>query len=103
MNDTFNEIPAAQAELEEMIEMMASDHMAPGEVGTFGTKFVAVCKRCPKCHQLHGVAVFKQDYIDWAEGGLIQNCFPYLTANQRELVKTGICEECWERIFGPEE
>lgn len=103
MNDTFNEIPEAQAQLEETLQMFASNQWVPGPVSEFGEKFVAICKRCPKCHQIHGVVVFKQDYIDWAEGGLIQNCFPYLTANQRELVKTGICEKCWELIFGPEE
>ena len=35
----------------------------------------------------------------WVNGELIQNCFPYLNADQREILKTGIDAQGWEEMF----
>ena len=35
-------------------------------------------------------------------GGLIQDCFPYLSAEDREFIKSGITPEEWNNMF-PEE
>jgi hypothetical protein len=35
----------------------------------------------------------------WVNGELIQNCFPYLNADQREILKTGIDSQSWEEMF----
>jgi len=35
----------------------------------------------------------------WVNGESIQNCFPYLSADQREILKTGIDSESWDRMF----
>jgi len=29
----------------------------------------------------------------------IQEIFPTLTDGQREMLKTGICDTCWEKLF----
>ena len=34
---------------------------------------------------------------------LIQDIFPDLTPDQREFIKTGIINEEWEELFGPNE
>ena len=34
--------------------------------------------------------------------GLIQDIFPNLTADQREFIKSGIINEEWEELFGPQ-
>lgn len=39
----------------------------------------------------------------WVNGGLIQDCFPYLTADQREILKTGIDGESWSEMFAGSE
>lgn len=39
----------------------------------------------------------------WINGELIQNCFPYLNADQREILKTGIDSESWDEIFAGSE
>ena len=36
-------------------------------------------------------------------GENIQIAFPDLTADQREILISGICPECWDKIFPPEE
>lgn len=36
----------------------------------------------------------------WQQGGvLIQNCFPQLTANEREFIQTGYTPSDWAKIF----
>jgi hypothetical protein len=39
----------------------------------------------------------------WVDGELIQNCFPYLNADQREILKTGIDSESWDEMFAGSE
>ena len=39
----------------------------------------------------------------WVNGELIQNCFPYLNADQREILKTGIDAQGWEEMFAGSE
>ena len=45
-------------------------------------------------------------YLDeanrWANGGLIQECFPHLTAEEREILMTGNDDEAWDAMFPPE-
>ena len=40
------------------------------------------------------------DMNRWLNGGLIQDCFPYLSADDRELCMSGIDPEHWDNIFG---
>jgi hypothetical protein len=47
-------------------------------------------------------SVFRMKWDMWKNGGLIQNVFPELTAEQREGLKTGTCKSCWEKIFPKE-
>jgi hypothetical protein len=39
------------------------------------------------------------DANEWLNGGLIQNCFPYLDADDREILKTGFDAQDWETMF----
>jgi hypothetical protein len=43
------------------------------------------------------------DANEWLNGGLIQNCFPYLNSDERELLMTGIDSETWDAMFGEPE
>ena len=62
-------------------------------------KIILEC-RCPMCGQTAKIEVWDVDYYRYElNGGLVQDCFPYLTANEREAIITGICPECWERMF----
>ena len=55
---------------------------------------------CPFCHKAHEVAVNEMDYLDWQDGKLAQDAFPYLSASDREMLITGIDDECWNGMFG---
>ena len=59
---------------------------------------------CPICHQFHYVEVDERDFFAWQGGALAQDAFPYLSADEREMLISGICPECWGKMFSePEE
>lgn len=66
-------------------------------------KEVCVVTRCPFCGRGNEVEVNESDYWDWQDGELVQNAFPYLSADEREMLITGICGECWDKMFGSDE
>lgn len=58
---------------------------------------------CIGCRKSSVVTVDAVSYIKWREGMLIQQAFPTLSADEREMLMTGIHKECWDRMFGGEE
>lgn len=56
-------------------------------------------RNCPSCGLTQVVKVEQEDYDKYQNGMHVQNAFPYLNAEQRELFITGICPECWNRMF----
>ena len=64
-------------------------------------KEITILTVCPICGHANEIAVNEEDYFDWAfDGVLVQNAFPYLSANEREMLVSGICPTCWEKTFG---
>ena len=58
------------------------------------TIFCAVCKKS------YQVKYFQKDYIDWKyNNAFIQQAFPYLTADERELLLTATCGPCFDEMF----
>ena len=67
-------------------------------------KEVTIVTECPICHHTNEVMVNEEDYFAWAfDGELVQNAFPYLSADEREMLVSGICPKCWAKTFGDEE
>lgn len=59
---------------------------------------------CPFCGHVNEVVVENSDFIDWqVNGKLAQDAFPYLTAEEREMLISGICKDCWYNAFHEEE
>ena len=63
-------------------------------------KEVTVVTRCPFCGHANFVEVNEDDYDDWQDGVAVQVAFPYLSADEREMLISGICPTCWARTFG---
>ena len=61
---------------------------------------IYVGRNCPFCGEYHEVLVSEADYAEWQGGELAQNAFPYLTAEEREILISGICPDCWGKMFG---
>ena len=56
-------------------------------------------KKCPICGKMNEFECTESEWDEYKKGGLVQNCFPHATPEQRELLMTGICPECWDRMF----
>lgn len=55
---------------------------------------------CPFCEAVSHVEVELTDYNRWKDGTLVQDAFPYLSADERTLLLTGICTSCWDNNLG---
>ena len=49
------------------------------------------------------ITVKLSDANEWINGGMIQSCFPYLDAEDREILLTGNDNEAWAAMFGEDE
>lgn len=58
---------------------------------------ISVC--CPICGEYHSIFVERVDYWSWVRGKSPQNAFPYLNDSEREIVISGICSDCWNKMF----
>lgn len=54
---------------------------------------------CPICGCVNEIPVNEDDYWDWQDGALVQDAFPYLTIEEREMLISGICPDCWKDLF----
>lgn len=64
---------------------------------------VYVGRKCPFCGEYHEVLVSEADLAAWQGGELVQNAFPYLSADEREILISGICSDCWSKMFSEDE
>lgn len=58
-----------------------------------------IIKDCERCGTVHELVVQKSDIRRVVDGMHIQEAMPYLTSNQRELMISGICGDCFDEIF----
>ena len=56
--------------------------------------------KCPFCGKVTEIEVPLVGYLDWEDGELIQNAMPNLSAEDRELLISGVCYDCQRKIFG---
>lgn len=62
---------------------------------------VVILTTCPMCGKAYELTVPTDGYFAWrVEGALVQDAFPEMSASDREMLISGICEECQEDIFG---
>ncbi len=64
---------------------------------------VAVSGPCYACEKPQTVFVKKDDLTRFQNGEFAQDCFPYLPANEREFLISGICGKCWDEMFPSED
>ena len=57
---------------------------------------------CRTCKDTHILMVNIRDAKRWKEGELIQDAMPYLTPDERELLISGTCGKCFDKMFAPD-
>lgn len=59
---------------------------------------------CIYCRKRFEIKTTVEAFNKWQHEGVnIQDAMPELNANERELLMSNICPECWNKIFPPEE
>lgn len=58
---------------------------------------------CNRCKDQVEMKVVQGDYEAWENGKLIQDAMPYLSADEREVLISGTCGPCFDKLFGGEE
>jgi len=56
---------------------------------------LAIEIQCPFCGVINVVEAKPEEYEAWRQGELIQIAMPSLNAAQRELLMTGMCDDCF--------
>ena len=55
--------------------------------------------RCDHCEKVHTFGYSAQGFALWKNGELIQNALPELSAEERELLISRTCGDCWDEMF----
>lgn len=58
---------------------------------------------CPLCGRTSFVTVDPVGFDAYRAGALVQDAFPRLSADEREMLISGICPECWDAQFSEPE
>jgi hypothetical protein len=56
---------------------------------------------CIHCGEANQITLDAVALANWRNRELIQNVFPKLDYNQREIIQTGIHPECFDSMFPP--
>ena len=58
---------------------------------------------CKVCGAKHVIIIPAAGYLKWAKGqAKIQDALPGLTDDERELLMSGICGKCFDKMFSEE-
>lgn len=59
-----------------------------------------VCPKCVVCGRQTTMTLNYEQFRNWVDNRLlIQNAFPDMSAEDREMLLTGTHSECWEEMF----
>ena len=53
--------------------------------------------RCPFCKRRQSLELDSAKLKRWEGGEMIQNVWPLKSTDERELIKTGICNKCFPK------
>ena len=60
--------------------------------------------RCRHCGESYIVPISEQEYLNWIKKGtFVQDEFSKLNPNERELLISQTCGNCWNKIFNTDE
>ena len=60
---------------------------------------VKIITPCLLCQREFPFALDPQGFARWLNGELVQNAFPEMRKEDRELLVSNTCPECWRRTF----
>ena len=63
------------------------------------TSTCVILRLCLLCNKSYNIKMSVEDYVSWSNGALVQNAFPYLSPDQREMIINGTHSECFDKAF----
>ena len=63
---------------------------------------VVIPVTCLMCQDSYEITMQQADYGRWQGGEHIQIVAPYLSEDERELLISGICGKCFDKLFAEE-
>lgn len=71
-------------------------------------KMIEVTRQCCRCGANVPLKVYEEDYIEFTttpimKRRLVQDIFPYLTPQDKEMFISQVCPTCWEDMFPSED
>lgn len=81
------------------IALAAGRSFDPSEMDTVKVR----TRACLNCGKPSLLSLNREQVEAWQKGMLIQEAFPELSKEEREVLKTGIHPKCWKELFPPEE
>lgn len=68
----------------------------------FAVRDTSSAVQCNICGVSYSILYNREDMIDWLAGkDFIQELMPYLSAAERELLISGTCGSCFDKMFPP--
>jgi len=64
---------------------------------------VSVSVRCPFCRGYSFVVVDKEGWDKFEDGAFVQDAFPWLNSDDREVLVSGVCRPCWSMMMEDED
>jgi len=62
-------------------------------------KFIQFTVKCRRCGIDHVFNVKEDSYKAYMNGACVQDAFPELSPEYREILISGLCDNCFDRIF----
>jgi hypothetical protein len=81
------------------VKMAADRETKNGETHQNRKGKFSISVGCQWCGTFHYVEVFREDWLKYQEGAFVQDAFPYMAREIREMFVSNTCPECWKRIF----
>ena len=63
-------------------------------------QFTTTCRLCRKDNS---IVVPSQGLWDWEHGSHVQDAFPSLSSDEREVLVSGMHTDCWDTLFGDDD
>jgi len=60
---------------------------------------IKIQRKCSISKENYCVEVKKEDYNRWKSGEMAQDCFPYLTPEEREFLISNTTPKEWDNMF----
>lgn len=64
---------------------------------------IEIARTCKVTRKVYSITILEAKYFQWCKGGLVQDVFPDMSADDREFLMSGFTPAEWSHLMGKEE